>query len=184
MKRAGDYLTAIIDADLFNKARTYSVFFSSWAQITQTCGIAAAAGYSRIRELEKGVLVVEADHPGWVQLLQTKAQRILVSARRRFPELDIRGISFTLSKPPLPGEPVEGDKQELRRLRDGPPPEALGSGPESGMGDKSGAPSKPGAWERIGDGDFKDSLKRLEQSIRDREKSAAGKSREKKRRSP
>jgi hypothetical protein len=166
MKRAGDYLAAIIDADLLKKAKTYSGFFSSWPEITRGCGIAAAAGYSRIRELEKGVLVVEADHPGWIQLLQAKAQGILDGARRRFPELDLRGISLTLSKPPLPGR-AGGAVEE----------EAPAAGPESGPdpeeGDRGRAvPAvRDEVWERIRDGDFKDSLKRLEQSIRDRERS-------------
>jgi hypothetical protein len=182
MKRAGEYLTAIIDADLLKKAKTYSGFFSSWAAITQTCGIAAAAGYSRIRELEKGVLVVEADHPGWVQLLQAKAQGILTCARRRSPELDIRGISFTLSKPPgrapeeaeETGEPVPGE--EARPLAR---PLAV---PEAGP--KPGPASGAGTWERIAEGDFKDSLKRLEQSIKDRERAAPGTAGKRKRRTP
>ncbi|MDR3147385.1 MAG: DUF721 domain-containing protein [Treponema sp.] len=165
MKRAGEYLAAIIDADLFKKAKTYSGFFSSWAQICHNCGIAAAAGHSRIRDLEKGILVVEADHPGWVQILQTKAQWILNHARRRFPELDIRGISLTLSKNEIFGS--------RRREESGSAPQSPPE-PQSPPQDKP-EPSKPeppsDAWKRIEDKDFKDSLKRLEQSIKEREQS-------------
>ncbi|MDR2176845.1 MAG: DUF721 domain-containing protein [Treponema sp.] len=180
MKRAGDYLAAIIDADLFKKAKTYSGFFSSWAQICQNCGIAAAAGYSRIRNLEKGILVVEADHPGWVQILQTKAQWVLNHAQRRFPELDIRGISLTLSK---------GEAAVLRREED--PLSSSQTSPqsapqpcpasESPRQDGRGVPSRPDSWDRIEDKDFKDTLKRLEQSIRERERSGPKTGREKQR---
>lgn len=172
MKRAGEYLAAILDANLYNKAKTYSGFFSSWGQITQGCGIAAAGVHSRVRELERGILVVEADHPGWVQILQTKASQIIRAARRRFPELDIRGVSFTLSRPhgEAPGEAepprVETPPEEKPVREDtdrGPPGEAQGKN-----------------WEQIGDPDLKDSLKRLKRSIENREKSAARRAKGKK----
>jgi hypothetical protein len=159
MKRAGDFLSAIIDENLLDKVKTYSGFFSAWAEITRHCGIAAAAGHSRVRELEKGVIVVEADHPGWVQLLQTKAQWLLQDARRRFPDLDIRGISFTLSKPDAPGSPSPAAAPKAERA---PEPDTP---PAPAPAEDARAP-----WEHIEDSDFKDSLKRLEQSISEREK--------------
>jgi hypothetical protein len=172
MKRAGDFLTAIIDADLLKKATTYSGFFSSWAEIAAGCGIAAVAGYSRVREFEKGIIVVEADHPGWIQLLQTKTQWILKDARRRFPDLDIRGISFTLSKPDAPPRADSPPKADApgspgpavaeRAAPEASPPENAAPGEKTPSG---GTP-----WERIEDGDFKTSLKRLERSIKEREK--------------
>jgi hypothetical protein len=166
MKRAGEYLTAIIDADLFKKARSYSGFFSSWARICQDCGIAAAAGHSRIRELEKGILVVEADHPGWIQILQTKAPWILDAARRHAPELDIRGISLTRNGARSPVSPSGPDPGTEAGPGTDPVPEAEPkSAPERGAGESRGA------WDRVEDRAFKESLKRLEQGIREREKS-------------
>jgi hypothetical protein len=165
MKRAGDYLAAIIDVNLYNKAKSYSGFFYSWDQITQGCGIAAAAGHSRIRELERGILVVEADHPGWVQILQTKARQILDTVQRRFPELQIRGVSFTLSKstagileetePPSKVKEAPLERDPVRELEN----------PEEGR-------IKAGTWDQIEDPDLKKSLKNLERSIKNREKSA------------
>jgi hypothetical protein len=173
VKRAGEYLAAIIDANLYSKAKAYSGFFSSWGQITQGCGIAAAAGHSRVRELEQGILVVEADHPGWVQILQTKAPQIISAARRRFPELDIRGISLTLSKPRggAPGE-TESPALEVPPAREPARKDTAGGPGENQTGN--------GAWEQIGDPDLKDSLKRLEQSIEDRDKSAVRRAKGKK----
>ena len=63
--------------------------------------IPAAAVHSRIRELERGVLLVEVDHPGWIQIFQTKQGVLLSAVQRRYPELDIRGIAFRLSREPF-----------------------------------------------------------------------------------
>ncbi|GHV86838.1 hypothetical protein AGMMS50255_1340 [Spirochaetia bacterium] len=107
MKRAGELLSAFFDEGLIKKAQGYSNLFSAWQKITAKCGISAAADHSRIRELERCVLLVEADHPGWIQLLQTKQQKLLSDAQRRFPDLTITGISFMLSREP-PAEPIQG----------------------------------------------------------------------------
>jgi hypothetical protein len=170
MKRAGEYLAAIIDANLYSKAKVYSGFFSSWGQITQGCGLAAAAGHSRVRELERGILMVEADHPGWVQILQTKAPQIIGIVQRRFPELDIRGISFVLGK--SRSEFPEGKEEEENPasgaevpVEQEPVQNTIDEKPEEGR-------IKNGIWEQIGDQELKDSLKRLERSIKDRERFA------------
>jgi len=98
MKRAGDILSTIFDERLMNKARSYSAFFEFWAEAVKKNGIAAAADHSRIKELENGVLLIEMDHPGWKQIIQTKQSRLLNDFRRRFPELEISAISLMLSR--------------------------------------------------------------------------------------
>jgi hypothetical protein len=107
---------------------------------------------------------VEADHPGWIQILQTRAPQIIGAVRRRFPELDVRGISFVLSRPqggsPDGEDPVSGHEIPVEQE---PPREDKGGRPEE---------SRIGNWEQIGDPDLKDSLKQLERSLRAREKSA------------
>jgi hypothetical protein len=165
MKKAGDYLAAIIDANLYKKAKTYSNFFSSWGQISRDCGVDAAAGHSRVRELERGILVVEADHPGWVQILQTKAPEIINAARRRFPELDVRGVSFTLAKP-RGGAPEETAAPQVET----PQPEPVRENTD--RDDKGTA--RDAGWEQIKDPDLKDTLRRLKRNIEDRDKAACG----------
>jgi len=96
MKTAGDILSALFDERFMKKAQGYSELFNSWADITAKNGIAAAADHSRIKELDRGVLLVEIDHPGWKQILQTKQSKLLNDFRRRFPEQDISGISLML----------------------------------------------------------------------------------------
>jgi hypothetical protein len=163
MKKAGDYLAAIIDANFYKKVKTYSNFFSSWGQISRDCGVDAAAVHSRVRELERGILVVEADHPGWVQILQTKAPEIINAARRRFPELDVRGVSFTLAKP-RSGAPEETAAPQAKT----PQPET--SRADTDGNDKGAA--RTAGWEQIKDPELKDTLRRLKRNIEDRDKAA------------
>jgi hypothetical protein len=167
MKRAGDILSALFDERLLQKAQGYSKLFASWAEFAGKNGIAAAADHSRIRELDRGILLVEADHPGWIQILQTKESRLLDDFRRRFPELNISGISVMLSRG---GKPTDNEKEEPA-LPDGadekpdepaPVPETPAESPD--QDGKSG-------YGAISSDSFRDSLKRLEQSITAREKS-------------
>jgi predicted nucleic acid-binding Zn ribbon protein len=98
VKKAGDILASILNDEVFKKAQGYSELFLSWELLTEESNIAAAAGYSRIKELEGSILLVEADHPGWIQILKTKQKELLNSIHRRFPQFSITEISFRLSR--------------------------------------------------------------------------------------
>ncbi|MDR2964511.1 MAG: DUF721 domain-containing protein [Treponema sp.] len=98
MKTAGEVLSMLFDKQFIEKAQGYSKLFDSWIDITEKNGIAHAAAHSRIKDLEKGIIIIELDHPGWKQILQIKQSKFLNDFRIRFPELDITGISLTLSK--------------------------------------------------------------------------------------
>jgi predicted nucleic acid-binding Zn ribbon protein len=154
MRKVGELLSAFFDEKMMAQAQGYSKLFLSWARLTKKYGIAAAADHSRIRELDRNVLIVEADHPGWIQILQTKEHKLLEELRSQFPDLDINGISFRLSRAPFPE--AEGE-------RDGPE-EAGVSGAEPLPEDTPGEEKKPG-YEGIKDERLKESLKSLEKSI-------------------
>jgi len=96
MKTAGDILSTLFDEGFVKKAKGYSNLFDSWKDITEKNGLAAAADHSRIKELDKGILLIETDHPGWKQILQTKQSKFLKDFRIRFPDMDISGISLML----------------------------------------------------------------------------------------
>ncbi|MDR0502905.1 MAG: DUF721 domain-containing protein [Treponema sp.] len=106
MKKAGDILSALFDERFMQKAQGYSKLFNSWADITARNGIASAADHSRIKELDRGILLIELDHPGWKQILQTKQTKFLNDFRIRFPELNISGISLMLGQPEAGGETI------------------------------------------------------------------------------
>ena len=129
MRKAGDIITELFrenfGPEFMETARSNAGLFSSWKEIVTEVwpradlgpeDIPAAAVHSRIWELERGLLLVEADHPGWIQILQTKQAEILAVVKRRYPELGIRGIAFRLSRDTLsareePAAPV----REIRR---------------------------------------------------------------------
>jgi predicted nucleic acid-binding Zn ribbon protein len=94
MVKIGELLNQALGQGLIEQAQKYHSLFSSWAELAGQ----RLAAHSRIVELEHAVLLVEADHPGWVQLLQIEQSKILERAQKKFPQLDIKGIAFKLSK--------------------------------------------------------------------------------------
>jgi predicted nucleic acid-binding Zn ribbon protein len=115
MRKAGDIISLLFKQrfgeDFMENARSSAELFNSWEKTVcqvwprgddqKNGDIPAAAVHSRIKELEHGILLVEADHPGWIQILQTKQAELLQAVQRRCPKLDIRGIAFRLEKKDL-----------------------------------------------------------------------------------
>ena len=107
MRKAGDVISLLFKQrfgeDFVENARSSADLFNSWEKIVcqvwpHSEDIPAVAVHSRIKELERGVLFVEADHPGWIQILQTKQAELLQAIQRGYPKQDIRGIAFKLSR--------------------------------------------------------------------------------------
>jgi hypothetical protein len=156
MKRAGELLASFFDRQTFGIAREYSALFSSWPSIAGD----ALAAHSRIRELEHSVILVEADHPGWIQLLQIKEKDLLDKLRRRFPDQHIAGISFRLSREPSP--------PTLDKAAGEPPQEPPQESPGATAGDMAGdtVSTEESLYDKIGDEHFREVLERLEESIK------------------
>lgn len=66
------------------------------------------AGHSKIVDLKNGILYVEADHPGWIQMLGNYKKYILKGINSKFPELKIEMLAFYLSN----------SNDELKKTRD------------------------------------------------------------------
>ena len=96
MRKAGDLLASFLDGEVLKRAQGYSELTSSWKAIAGE----NIAAHSRIIELERSVLMVEADHPGWIQILQPGQKQLLNAVCRRYPDLLIAGISFRLARDP------------------------------------------------------------------------------------
>jgi len=160
MKTVGAILSTLFDRQFMEKAHEYSKFFDSWEDITAKNRIASAAAHSRIKDLDRGIVLVEIDHPGWKQILQTKQSKLLNDFRLRFPEMDISGISLILGtgKPPQEEAKVENiEKQtEQSRVLEEPP-------------SQSSEPAMQG-YDAIEDEDLKEKLKKLGQTVAEREK--------------
>jgi len=162
MKTAGDILSALFDERFIKKAQSYSKFFDSWKDITAKNGIAAAADHSRIKDLDRGILQIEMDHPGWKQILQTKQSKLLNDFRIRFPEMEISAISLILGKSEPDTEPQA------------PTPSAVTATAEAAVAEPVEvieATQEPisqtavTGLDAIKDEEFKETLKKLGQSI-------------------
>ncbi|MDR0474945.1 MAG: DUF721 domain-containing protein [Treponema sp.] len=160
MKRAGDLLSTIIDKKMMGRAREYSRLFSTWEQLTKKHKIAAAANHSRIQDLKLGILLVVADHPGWIQILQTKENLLLIDLQESFPDLNISGIAFKLSKDPwIPGEAEKGEDSAEEGKASLNPPVALNESQEETFG-----------YDCLKNDELKDVLNSLKKNISQRDR--------------
>jgi hypothetical protein len=182
MRKAGDILTSLFnekfDPVFLRKAKTTAGLFSSWAAIIDEAGVSSAVSHSRISELEHGILLIETDHPGWRQILQTKQSQLLSTVQRRYPELEIRGIAFRLSRDPF----VILADAEAPEMPAGPP--AAVEPPGSGDPAAAGEPALPSLQGGIagdsaaGDDAYNSLKKQLKESIKRRNKNWAKSPRE------
>ncbi len=105
IKDAGALLSAFFDEEKLRRGGLYADFFTSWKYLVGD----RLAAHSRVADVDKGVLIVEAEHPGWIQLLQFRQSEILAGVAARFPELALRSVVFRLGKGKgLPGGSAEG----------------------------------------------------------------------------
>jgi len=156
MKRAGDVFSSLFDEAMLAKADGYSSLLSCWKDLMEKNGIAAAASHSWIQSMDRGLVWVEVDHPGWKQLLQTKESKLLSDFRRRFPEMDISGMAIMLCRPGSSPKPPAAQEEA--------PPLPAAAPVADGMDAVSDAD-----YEAIKDDALKAALMRLERSIAARE---------------
>ena len=118
IKDVSSLLSSFFNADKLRQGERFAEFFASWSSLVG----ARLAAHSRVADIDKGLLVIEAEHPGWIQLLQLRQARILEDVVRRYPELALRGIAFKLSgqggKTPRMPERVEADAEEPEPMPD------------------------------------------------------------------
>jgi hypothetical protein len=123
MERIGNILDMVLSPALAEEAVEHSRLYKAWNSIIDDAFVIWQAGneevedfifddaetknrvnaaklhdHSRVRELDRQRLVIETDHPGWIQILQFRQRQLLAAAQRRFPALGIKKISFILMK--------------------------------------------------------------------------------------
>ena len=160
MKRAGDVFSALFNNPLFDGSQMQKAdaFFSCWTDLVEKNGIAAAAAHSRIKTLDRGLVLIEVDHPGWKQILQTKESKLLSDFHYRFPDMDISGIAIILSRPgdKLASVTSTAAVQEENPLQKQAAPTAVADNLDT-------------EYEAIKDPALREVLMRLEQNIIERE---------------
>ncbi len=85
-------------------ARKASDAFSVWRKVllgikssTNPNEGANLAAHSRIVDLKNGVLLIEADHPGWIELLQLRKQFILKGLSFYAKDMQVETLAFRLA---------------------------------------------------------------------------------------
>ena len=86
------------------EARRANDIFSIWRKVllgiknsTNPSEGANLAAHSRIVDLKNGVLLVEADHPGWIELLQLRKRFILKGLSFYAKDLRVETLAFRLA---------------------------------------------------------------------------------------
>ena len=85
MELAGDVLKRILAT---SEGPPGSSVFGAWAAVAGT----QLAAHTRVVDLEGDRLVVEADHPGWGQMVQMRQKQILAHLRKRYPQLTLSRV--------------------------------------------------------------------------------------------
>lgn len=92
MRKIGDILKDYLRDRGWLTENPYAALFSGWSQVAG--GLAA---HTRLRDVRDGILIVEADHPGWLQMARMRREAILSAARTAAPEATITDVRFLLS---------------------------------------------------------------------------------------
>jgi hypothetical protein len=92
MKKAAEILSRLLDKGPAG-AQPFHSLFGAWRDIAGE----SLAEHCRAFEVRHRSLLVEADHPGWMQLLLLQKKGILARIRQRFPQLELRDIKVRVS---------------------------------------------------------------------------------------
>lgn len=78
------------------------------------------AGNTKVIDFKNGILLVEADHSGWIQYLRMYEKFILTGLNRALPELKINGLAYRLagSKAKLSDNYDDQLKSEKKRMNE------------------------------------------------------------------
>ena len=94
LKKAGDILRAVIGNTDAQNAERWGSFFGGWSKIVGE----DFAAHSEVIDVRRHTVLVEVDHPGWIQVFQLKSATILRKIIKKYPELEIQDIRCYLKK--------------------------------------------------------------------------------------
>ena len=93
MKSIGEVLKDFLRDKGWLTGNPYAPIFAGWPSIVGT----TLAAHSRLVDVQNGIILVEVDHPGWLQMLQLRKGAVLDAARRMAPQASLEGIRIRLS---------------------------------------------------------------------------------------
>ena len=93
MEKIGDFLKKLLDKNEVTLNNNYNSFFKSWDKIAGE----PLSAYSKVIDISRNQLIVQVDHPGWMQMFQFKERKILKEIQKNYPELKIKALKFILA---------------------------------------------------------------------------------------
>lgn len=82
-------------SDMENSVRMLDTWKTILSSInSRHCNTVNMADHSRVVDLKNGVLLVEVDHPGWIQMIQLHKKRILYLIHQKLPSLSVNTLAF------------------------------------------------------------------------------------------
>ena len=96
MKKVGDLLREYLREKGWLGGSPYDPLFREWQAIAGE----GLAPHARLVDVQKGILLIEVDHPGWLQMLQLRKAGLLEAARRMAPQAAVMGIKARVGPGP------------------------------------------------------------------------------------
>lgn len=171
MRKADDLIQRFLDSiGQTEEGSLYVGLFRSWQPIVGE----RIAAHAQPVDVRGHSLVVEADHPGWVQMVMMQRSRIIGELSRRFPQLEITGLTVRVAD--RPGRSHAGGTGHDRGSDDDPgargdhaavgrPAPAADSSPPDEPPPTPPSRDEAEALERIDDDDLRDTLARLREDL-------------------
>jgi predicted nucleic acid-binding Zn ribbon protein len=88
VKKAGDVLKRYLREKGWLDGGPYDALFRAWPAIAGN----ELAPHTRLVDVQKGMLLVEVDHPGWLQMVRLRQAGLLEAARQVAPNVPVSGI--------------------------------------------------------------------------------------------
>jgi hypothetical protein len=158
VRRADDLIQRFLDSIGQTEGAVYVGLSRSWQSIVGE----RIAAHAQPVDIRGHSLVVEADHPGWVQMVMMNRKRIIGEINRRFPELTISGLAVRVVDHPGAARSGAARPEQARPARDTPPSDS----PDDERTPDEQDPQPPSrdeqeALTRIEDDELRDALSRL-----------------------
>ena len=74
--------------------------------------------HTKVIDLKNGVLLIETDHPGYIQTLQMYNSYILKGLKQKVPELEIKTLSFRLKGSNIKLAEIEIEKNSFKNIEE------------------------------------------------------------------
>ena len=94
MKKTSDLLETVIHKINNGEVEKFYKFFRTWDDIVGN----DFSEYSKVKDLIKGSAIVEVKHSAGMNLMEMEKNKILKKLQTAYPELNIKKVSFVLSK--------------------------------------------------------------------------------------